>query len=75
MRAGRPERMDWRYAESDNEGRVVEFFAERGLYVGNKYFGHKCLHKCTRMARDQDGVKVKSMICLVLVKKDILRFA
>ena len=26
------------------------------------------------MARDQDGVEVKSMISLVLVKKDLLRY-
>ena len=30
------------------------------------------LHKYTRVARGQDGVEVKSMIDLVLVKKDFL---
>ena len=29
------------------------------------------LHKHTRVARGQDGVEVKNMIALVLVKKDI----
>ena len=30
-------------------------------------------HKYTRVVRDQDGVEVKGMIGLVLVKKDTLR--
>ena len=47
---------------------------ERGLCVGNTYFEQKNLHKYTRVARGQDGVEVKIMIDLVLVKKDILRF-
>ena len=32
------------------------------------------MHKYTRMARGQDGVEVKSMINLVLVKKGMLRY-
>ena len=32
----------------------------------------KSLHKYTRVARGQDGVEVKSMIDLVLVKRDML---
>ena len=35
-------------------------------------FEHKSLHKYTRVAKGQDGVEVKSMIDLVLVKKDML---
>ena len=35
-------------------------------------FEHKSFHKYARVARDQDGVKVMSLIELVLVKKDIL---
>ena len=31
--------------ENDDGRRVVEFCAERGLSVGNKYFEHKSLHK------------------------------
>ena len=42
--------------------------------MGNTYFEQKNLHKYPRVARDQDGVEVKSMIDLVLVKKDMLRF-
>ena len=42
--------------------------------MSNTYFEHKSLHKYTRVAKGQDGVEVKSMIDLVLVKKDILRF-
>ena len=60
--------------EIENWRRVVEFCAERGLCVGNTYFEHKSLHKYTRVARGHDGVEVKSMIDLVLVKKDMLRF-
>ena len=52
----------------------MDFCAERGLCVGNTYFEHKILHKYTRVARGQDGVGVKSMIYLVLVKKDMLHF-
>ena len=52
----------------------MEFCAERGLWVGNTYFEHKSLHKYTRVTRGQDGVEVKSMINLVLVKKDMLPY-
>ena len=49
----------------------MEFCVERGLCVGNTYFKHRSLHKYTR---GQDGVKAKSIIDLVLVKKDMLRY-
>ena len=58
----------------DNGKGVVEFCTERGIRVTNTYFEHKSLHKYTRVARDQNGVEVKSMTDLVLVKKDMLRF-
>ena len=60
--------------ENKNGRRVVEFCAEMGLCVGNTYFEHNNFHKYTRVTRGQDGVEVKSMIDLVLVKKDMLRF-
>ena len=60
--------------DNENGRRVVQCSAERGLCLGNTYFEHKSLHKYTRVAKGQDGVEVKSMIDLVLVKKDILRF-
>ena len=53
--------------ENDNGRRVVEFCTERELCMGKTYFRHKSLHKYTRLARGQDGVKVKNMIDLVLV--------
>ena len=53
---------------------MVEFYAERGLCVGNTYFKHKSLHKYTRVERGQDGVEVKSMLDLVLVKRDMLYY-
>ena len=37
------------------------------------YFKHRNLHKYTRVARGQDRVKIKSMIVLVLVKRDMLQ--
>ena len=40
----------------------------------NIYFKYRSLHKYTRMASKQDGVEVKSMIDLVLVKNDMLRY-
>ena len=59
--------------ENENGRRVVEFYAERGVCVcvDNTYFEHKSLHKYTR---GQDGVEVKSMTDLMMVKKDMLRF-
>ena len=60
--------------EKENGGRVVEFCAESGLCVGNTYFEHKNLKKYISVAREHDGVAVKSMIDLVLVKNDMLRF-
>ena len=59
----------------ENVRRVVEFCVERGLCVGNTYFKHRSLHKYTRVARGQDGVEIKSMINLVLVKRDMMRYA
>ena len=38
------------------------------------YFKHRSLPKYARMARDQDGVEIKSMKYLVQVKKDMLRY-
>ena len=58
--------------ENDNGRRVVKFSAERGLCVGNTYFKHMSLHKYSRVTKGQDGVEIKSMIDMVLVKRDIL---
>ena len=58
----------------NNGRRVMELRAEKGLCIGDTYFKHRSLHKYTRVARDQDGVEVKSMIDLVLMKKDILHY-
>ena len=60
--------------ENDNIRRVVEFCEERGLCVGNTYFKHRSLYKYTKMARGLDGAEIKSMIDLVLVKRDILLY-
>ena len=53
---------------------MVEFCAERGLCMSNTYFKHRSLHKYTRVVMGQDGVEIKSMTDLVLVKKDIVRY-
>ena len=42
--------------------------------MGNTYFKHKSLPKYTRVVWGQDGVEIKSMIDLVLVEKDMLRY-
>ena len=57
--------------ENDKSRRVVELCAERRLCVGNTFFEYMNLHKYTK---GQDGKKVKSMIDLVLVKKDMLNY-
>ena len=57
--------------ENDNGKRVVEFCAERGK--SNTYFKRRSLHKYTRVAKGRDGVQI--MIHLVLVKRDMVRYA
>ena len=58
--------------EKDNGRRVVEFCEERGVCVGNTYFNYRSVHKYTRVAKGQGDVETKSMIDLVLVKRDML---
>ena len=54
--------------------RVVELCAERGLCVGKTYFGHKSLNIYASVESGQDGMEVKSMINLMLMKKDMLYY-
>ena len=42
--------------------------------MGNSYFECILLHKHTRVARGRDGVEIKSIVDLVLVKRDMLRY-
>ena len=42
--------------------------------MSSTYFKHRSLPKYTRMATGRDGMKIKSMIDLVLVKMDMLRY-
>ena len=44
------------------------------LCVGNPYSDHKSLHKYTSVAMNQDEVEVKSVIDLVLIKKDTMYY-
>ena len=46
-------------------------FEQKGDCVGNTYFEHRSLHK-SQVARDQDRVDIKSMIDIVLMKRDRL---
>ena len=39
--------------------------------MGNTYFEHRSLHKYTKVVSGQDGVEIKSIIDLVLVKRDM----
>ena len=47
----------------------VDFFAERGLCMGNMYFKHNYIHKYTRMAKGRDGMEAKNVTDLVFVKR------
>ena len=49
-------------------------FAQKGDCVWVTHFKHRSLHKYTRVARGRDGVEIKSMIDLVLVKRDMLQY-
>ena len=60
--------------ENCNRWRVADFCAERGLCVDNTHFEHKGLHKCTRVAKSQNGVEVIDMTNLVFVKKNMLPY-
>ena len=40
--------------ENDNDRRLIDFCAERGLSISNTYFEHWNLHKYTRVARGQE---------------------
>ena len=42
--------------------------------MGNTYFKHRSLHKYTRVSRGREGVEINSMIDLLLVKRDMLRY-
>ena len=42
--------------------------------MGNTYFKHRSLHQYTRVARGRGGVEIKSIIDLVLAKRDMLRY-
>ena len=53
---------------------MLDFSAERRLCVGNTYLSTGVCISTQRWQRNQDGVKVKSMIDLVLVKKEMLRY-
>ena len=46
----------------------------KGDCVWVTYFEHRSLHKYTKVAMGQDGMRIKSMIDLVLVKKDMLHY-
>ena len=49
-------------------------FAKKGDSVWVTYFKHRSLHKYTRVARGRDAMEIKSMIDLLLMKRDVLRY-
>src|SRR5678815_1676101 len=53
---------------------MIDFCEERGMCVSNTFFKHKSIHKYTRVGVGRDGIEVKSMIDLVLVKKEMLKY-
>ena len=56
------------------EFQEIMIMVEELLCVGYIYFKHRTLHKYTRVTRGRDGVKIKSMIDLMQVKRDVLRY-
>ena len=60
--------------ENENGRKVIDFCEERGMCVSNTFFKHKSIHKYTRVGVGRDGIEVKSMIDLVLVKKEMLKY-
>ena len=53
---------------------MVDIFTEKGLRVGNKHFMPKNIRKYTRLTKGQAGMEVTSMMDLVLVKRDMLKY-
>ena len=47
---------------------------KRGDSVGKTYFKHRSVHKYTRVAKGQSGMKTKGIIDLVLEKREMLRY-
>ena len=60
--------------ENENGRRVIDFCVERGMCVCNTFFDHKSVHKYTRVGTGRDGTEVKSLIDVVLVKKEMLKY-
>ena len=58
--------------ENDNGRRKVEFCTERGLCREHILSTEVCIS--TRMARGQDVVEIKTMIDVVLVKRNMLQY-
>ena len=53
---------------------MVKAFRGKDNLSGKHIFKNRSLHRYTRVARDRDGVEIKSMIDLVLVKRNMLRY-
>ena len=51
---------------------MVDFCAERRLYVSTTSSKPKCIRECTSVAREGNELEVKRMIDLDIVKKYIL---
>jgi hypothetical protein len=53
---------------------VIDFCIDKGMSVCNTFFDHKSVHKYTRVGVDRNGNETKSLIDLVLVKKEMLKY-
>ena len=42
--------------------------------MGNTYFKHRSVHKYTTVGKGRGGIEIKSMIDIMLVKRDMLRY-
>ena len=49
-------------------------FPQKGVSEWVTYLKHRSLHNYTRVAKGQNGVYIKTMIDLLLVKRDMLQY-
>ena len=64
----------WNTGKNGNGRRVIDLFAKRGL-CRQCIFKHKSLHIYARVPRVQGGMEIMIVIHLVVVRRDVLKFA
>lgn len=55
--------------ENKNGRKLIDFPVERGMFGGDTFSDHKSIHMYTRIGVCSDGIEVKRMINLVLMKR------